>query len=293
MTCLRPAAFLAVVVLIAAACQSGPQAIVSPAGGPVVGAWSEPIHGLRTRIAATSAEFRVGEPLSLQLEIENTSAAAVEYSAQQVAVNEPFLVTGPDGERVGWVGITRQTASGGMPRIEAGKRRVLVAGYDLTAEYLICEPGVYTIESRRHRGFPNWPLGAIPGIPGSLPIRIDVAPGDAPKSLRLMAEIHRRLPRTGNWRLSPDRSNDGGVQAMRCHFTPPGNRKGTSTSAVVGFRAEAPEPLGAKAPHGGDGDSSYLGPYGSVHAYVETTATIRQAWPAIVDDLRAAVRALQ
>ena len=261
--------------------------------GPVVAPWSDAVAGLRTRITATGATFRVGESLPIRLEIENATQASIEYSAQQVDVNEPFVVTGPDGRRVGWVGITRQSASGSMPKIAKRQRQMLVSSYDLAIDYLICDPGVYAIASRKHTGFPNWPMGAIPGVPASKPIRIQIEAGDVPRRRQLMAEIHRRLPVEGSWHLHRGQGPTGSIDKIYCTFTPPGHRIGTSSSAVLGFDLAAPEGELPAAPDEHGSLRHYLSAFGAQHAYLSTTEATRAAWPKIAEEMRTAIRAMQ
>ena len=261
--------------------------------GPVVAPWSDPVAGLRTRITATGATFRVGESLPIRLEIENVTQTSIEYSAQQVAINEPFVVTGPDGRRVGWVGITRQSSSSSMPKIAKGQRKVLVSGYDLATDYLICDPGVYAIASRKHIGFPSWPMGAMPGVPASKPIRIQIEAGDVPRWRQLMAEIHRRLPVEGSWHLHHGQDPAGPIDKIYCTFTPPGNRIGTSSSAVLDFDLTAPDGELPATPDEHGSLRYYLGTFGAQHAYLSTTEATRLAWPKIADAMRTAIRAMQ
>lgn len=261
--------------------------------GPVVGPWSDEVAGLRTRIAAIGLTFQVGEPLLIRLEVENATEASIEYSAQQVEINEPFVVTGPDGRRIGWVGITRQSASSNVPKIASRQRKVLVSGYDLAIDYLICDSGVYTIASRRHSGFPNWPMGAIPGIPASKPILIQVEAGDVPRRRQLMTEIHRRLPVEGHWRLCRGHGSTGSIDKIYCALTPPGNRIGTSSSAVLSFGRAVPDVELPAALDENGGRRHCLGAFGVQYAYLDTTVETRAAWPRIVDMMCAAIRAVQ
>lgn len=261
--------------------------------GPVVGPWSDAVAGLRTRIAATGLTFQVGEPLPIRLEVESVTEASIEYSAQQVEINEPFVVTRPDGRRIGWAGITRQSASSDVAKIASRKREVLVRGYDLAIDYLICDSGVYTIASRRHSGFPNWPMGAIPGIPASKQILIYLEAGDVPRRRQLMTEIHRRLPVEGHWHLHRNDGPTGSIDKIYCTLTPPGNRIGTSTSAVLSFgRAVPDEELPAALDENG-GRRHCLGAFGVQYAYLDTKAETRAAWPRIVEMMCAAIRAVQ
>ncbi len=57
--------------LFVASGQAAPAPFLPKAGPGHVGAWSEPVAGIRVRLSASKARYRAGEPVHLTLEVQN------------------------------------------------------------------------------------------------------------------------------------------------------------------------------------------------------------------------------
>jgi hypothetical protein len=85
-------------LILLLACLAGP-AGAAPApfpreNPPDARSWSNPVDGLRFRLVATRTRWRVGEPISLVLEVQNAGAAPA-------VIQEPELLPmiSPPGEQ--------------------------------------------------------------------------------------------------------------------------------------------------------------------------------------------------
>src|SRR5262249_11858299 len=79
-------------------------------------------EGPSTRLVLV-AGAKVGEPVTVRLEMKNVAQEERTYDSQQTAVNSSLEVTGPDGEPVPYIDLSYQTS---------GSAKVLKAGQTVT-----------------------------------------------------------------------------------------------------------------------------------------------------------------
>ena len=145
--------------------------------------WGEPTGGLASRLTLVTEQPKLGEPLLLRLEIKNVSDSRLGYDDQQAGVNHSLKVIGPDGAEVPYVGGSFQT-SGFTEPLMAGATRTILAGLDLTAQYLVDRAGAYTIQSIA-RG----------GVPASNTLVVTVAPGRLADFQRVLIALRPTAPK--------------------------------------------------------------------------------------------------
>jgi hypothetical protein len=87
-----------------------------------------------------SESFVIGQPMLFRLEMKNTGDKAFGCGRTDVMVNDPMLVTGPDGGILPYVDTSYQTAWR-SDAILPGETIVLVDKYDVTTQYRILRAG--------------------------------------------------------------------------------------------------------------------------------------------------------
>lgn len=163
--CLGILAALQLCVLPGCAVQHSP----AETGGGAL--WGPSSQGIRTRLSADKRRYGAGEPILLRLEMKNEHSRSQVYGDQQVAVNDPFVATGPGGEQEEYLKGTVMTVGRSKP-IHPGGVIVLLEGYNLGENYDVGRPGRYTVQFRGRRG--GFPPEV--DIPASNRIAVDVEP---------------------------------------------------------------------------------------------------------------------
>jgi hypothetical protein len=142
-------------------------------------------HGLRVRLISAQEEFVVGQPARFRLEMQNTSDRLIRYDDQGVGVNDPMEVVDPHGRRVRYVwGPVSTGRSGELPGLGPGETTVLLDDYDLCDQYLLTEPGIYSVQYRQDAAF----------LPPSNAVRFKMSPGTLPLDMKVPAALLTILP---------------------------------------------------------------------------------------------------
>jgi hypothetical protein len=181
------------------------------------GAWGQEQNGVRTRLVPVGSAFSLGRPMRVRLEIENVGEKVVRFDAQQADVNGSLILRTPDGAEAPYIAAGVQTAGGPRP-LKPGERAALFDKLDIAEQYLIDEPGEYSV---RFRGLDEG-FGEIP-IPPSNTITIKVAQGPIPTSRLFARQLLEILPAPA-WRVSVDREGE---------LAPFGRGASTGTSLVI------------------------------------------------------------
>ncbi len=155
-----------------------------------------------------TSEFVIGRPMLLSLEIKNEGTDPVACGRISVAVNDPMLVTGPDGETISYVDTGYQTA-GGIDVILPGEAIVLADQYDVTSQYRIIRPGRYTFQFR----------GTHPGGKPSNVLEVDVKPGPLSGMEQIVERLLPVLP--AGWKFTrhmASAGDDASAQLLYVHL---------------------------------------------------------------------------
>ncbi len=146
-------------------------------------------EGIRYVLTPVTDEFVIGQPMRLRLVMKNEGREPAGYTRTSAMVNDPLLVTGPDGTTLSYMDTSYQTMAG-PDIILPGEVVVLADAYDVTSQYHIVRPGRYTFQWR----------GTHPGAKPSNPCKVDVKPG-TPSGVELIVE--KLLPiLPAGWRLT-------------------------------------------------------------------------------------------
>ncbi|MBI4577233.1 MAG: hypothetical protein HY722_13325 [Planctomycetes bacterium] len=275
---MRHRPFLTAFLLPLAAACSGPRQPADAAAVPATpadrAAWGTARGGLRTRLSLQDEGWAPGRPLRVRLELENVGTRTTTYDDQQVGVNDPFAVTGPDGRTVPWVGGSVQTL--GHPKsIAPGERVILRDGLDLAAGYLMNAAGPYVVCFRGGDGFGET------AIPPSNEVRLTAGAGEVSPERALLDRIRERIPE--GWELSCQREEaPGGAAglAIHCSWVPPSHRKKDVVQVGLWIAQE-----GSDAGEAGD----LLGQTDLGRAWLVSGPGAEGRWPGHRGDLEAAL----
>lgn len=167
--------------------------------------WGPELDGLRTRLVPAQKDYSIGRPAKFRLEMKNFGAEARTYDPQQADCNNAMQVTDRDKKPVPYIAGSYQTA-GHAESLAPGETVVLFDQLDLGSQYLLVEPGSYTIQFRGLGAL--GPFEATSAIPTSEAVTIEMQPGTLPPSLRIAAAMLKLLPR--KWQLSLNQTAYGG-----------------------------------------------------------------------------------
>lgn len=151
---------------------------------------------LRYILTPITSEFVIGRPMLLSLEMKNEGNDPVPYGRTSVTVNDPMLVTGPDGKMLTYVDTSYQTA-GGVEVILPGEVVILDDRYDVTSQYRIVRPGRYQFQFQ----------GMHPGGKMSNVVEVDVQPGPLSKMEQVVERLLPVLP--AGWRFTRRLTSQG------------------------------------------------------------------------------------
>lgn len=243
----------------------------------ITGLWGQEQDGLQTRLSIAAGPRRIGAPLRLKLELRNIADAPGTYDPQQVDVNEPFFIDGPDGARVPWSGGWVQSCGHGLP-IAPGETKTLVADLDISKTYVMTEPGLYRLVSRAHHGLGNHT------IPPSAPLTVYLTAGQVSPADRLLAAIHRELPERWSVHKTPSGAADGADHLdVYVSYNPPSHLKADVLTAGIVFGAEAPAKTETAPP------LEYWGRHDLGQAYLYFGPGTEAQWPGCRAALAAAL----
>jgi len=136
-----------------------------------------------------TSEFVIGQPMLLSLQMRNDGNEPAAYEHTSVTVNDPMLVTGPDGETLPYVDTSYQTRV--YPdAVLPGEVVILADKYDVTSQYRIVRPGRYQFQFRgTHHG----------GKPSNV-LEVDVKPGSLPAIEQVVERLLPVLP--AGWKFT-------------------------------------------------------------------------------------------
>jgi hypothetical protein len=154
--------------------------------------WGPERQGLRTRLVAQQSVYTIGLPAMFSVELKNVSNKEQMYDAQQVGVNDSLQVLDPKGRQVRYVYGGFQTSGSGHT-LGSGQT-VTLGKIDVGEQYLLVDPGVYTLQFRES------PYG---NIPPSNAIHIKWQAGVVGTTRRVMARLNDVLPK--DWTMLEER----------------------------------------------------------------------------------------
>jgi hypothetical protein len=99
-------------------------------------------------LTADKTTAKLGEPILVSISMKYDGPEPSTYDDQAIGANDCFVVTGPDGKSVPYIGERLQTVGGGK-KISPGESVCLTKGLDLSWKYLFNKPGQYTVKCGR------------------------------------------------------------------------------------------------------------------------------------------------
>jgi RNA polymerase sigma factor (sigma-70 family) len=233
--------------------------------------WGKDVNGLSTRLILVGTA-KVGEPVTVKLEMKNVAQEDRRYDSQQAAVNGSLLVTGPDGKPVPYIEPSYQTA-GGRRVLKAGQTVTIFAKLDVAEQYLLDRPGAYTIQ---FRGCPAY--RGETAIPPSNVLSVTLEPGTVPP----LTVVYRRLLATApqEWHVSKSRH---GFFLSRV----PTSLKRDMVTIQLWFTPE--KQSGSESRPKEVANLEYLGETTLGYAWLAADAKAKEDWPKFSEDLRAVV----
>lgn len=157
--------------------------------------WGQEKNGVRTRLVPAETSFSLDQPMRFRLEMQNVGSETVQFDPQQVDVNNSVIIAGPGGKELPYIAPWCQTLGGPRP-LKPGEQVVLFDGLDIAEQYLVTEPGQYTVQFRGQ----DQAFGEVP-IPPSNTIRIQVTDGPLRTSRAIASHLVSVTPEA-RWKLS-------------------------------------------------------------------------------------------
>jgi hypothetical protein len=152
-------------------------------------AWGPLQEDLRTRLIPGKESYKLGDSILVTLEMKNLGEVTRKYDSQTVAVNRSLIVKGPDGKEVPYVGGSTQTGMG-YSTLRHGETVILFDSLDIASQYLVSEPGTYTVQFRGQKYG-----GEIASIPPSNILEIKVKPGNMKPVDQVITRLQPILPK--------------------------------------------------------------------------------------------------
>lgn len=140
-------------------------------------------------LAAEKPSVRLGEPMKVSVRVTNQAPQEAEASRSATAF-DCFEVTGPDGKTLPYVGFDGQIMLNPVQVPPAST--VPLGDLDLTDKYLFEKTGRYSIRF----------TGGGTGLRGSLPLLVEVTPGQLSEFDRVVACLLPVCPK--GWHLAKD-----------------------------------------------------------------------------------------
>ncbi|MHC4623690.1 MAG: hypothetical protein ACYS4W_07285 [Planctomycetota bacterium] len=101
--------------------------------------------GLEIYLVPLAGKFVIGKPMLFRMKLVNVSEETLGFGQTSWMVNDPMIVTGPDGKRVPYMDTSYQTAVW-SEFIDPGETMALIESYDVTSQYHITKPGKYSFQ---------------------------------------------------------------------------------------------------------------------------------------------------
>lgn len=125
----------------------------------VVGAWSEPVDGLRARLVASASSTRADRPLAIALQLENQSDRPRAYNTTGMTlakIPQPYHMTliedGEDGEQRDDLGVITSARGSYLPQPVGTRRSIAVLSdfWRLDGAAALSRPGEHRLALRFH-----------------------------------------------------------------------------------------------------------------------------------------------
>ena len=139
-------------------------------------------------LSPASQEFVIGKPMLFRLEMKNIGEKPIGYWRTEVLMNDPMLVTDPNGRVLPCVDAGGQLFMS-PDAILSGEVIVLGEAYDVTSQYRILHPGRYRFQWRFDSRTSNV-------------CEVDVKPGTPPDMEQIVDKLLSVLPAGWRWTRS-------------------------------------------------------------------------------------------
>ncbi|UCD50401.1 MAG: hypothetical protein JSW27_23115 [Phycisphaerales bacterium] len=232
-------------------------------------------RAIRYVLISIGDEFVLGQSMRFRLEMRNVGDVPIAFYRSEVMVNDPMVVTDPNGRTLPYADTDYQTDMG-PDAILPGETIVLADAYDVTTQYRILRPGPYTFQFKLHNGRSNV-------------CAVAVKPGPLPEMERIVGKLLPILPAGWLWHRSlrspAGLEEEGPVKSLYISLSGKpggkGNRYGMTLLVLIGG-----SPADADAWLKEWFDFWGFSPWGPVYARVNE---VQLLWP---DHKRAIVEAL-
>ncbi len=267
--------------------------------------WGEEQNGFRTQLIPQSTEFVIGQPMRFALVVKNVSNSLKWFDAQGVGVHDTVLIKNQEGNEAYYDAPPVQTLGMEVP-LDAGEIEILFDKRDINEEYVIIEPGVYTIQFRGYNmSIPSVEIDPGPilsesniSFPPSNIIEFEVKPGTLVNHSALINSLRNILPQDGWEMISPRRKEmvvpKGRREVKGCEIGIVWQGQLKPDVVYVGlWQTYKATELSASA-DGGLKPSEYLGqdPAGK-HYYVSIPEKAKESWPTVKEDIISALQIRQ
>jgi len=264
--------------------------------------WGESEFGYRTQLIPMSEEFVVGKPMLFGLLLKNDTDTLKWFDDQAIAYS-CFKIVGPNGAPVMCIQPVFSTGGNEKP-LDTGEIAILSDRRDISGEYVITQPGKYSIQFDGH----NYGIGLPNTFPKSNVVEFLVQPGTGKSSDRLY-EKFAGIVRPPNWYLYSGWRTGAGpagrekVESLVFTFAYMKKLQNLSDYYVPVWVTKTPAPLQkakvataqTMAPQSAKDSlyqsspvqtSHYLGQNRDGYFYAVISEQARNDWPGIVTDLR-------
>jgi hypothetical protein len=231
---------------------------------------------IRYVLSPISSKFVLGQPMLFRLEMQNASDAPIAFYRFEVMVNDPMIVTDPNGQTLPYVD-TDYSTDARTEAILPGETIALADSYDVTSQYRILRPGPHTFQFKSYRRRSNI-------------CAVDVKPGPLPETEQIVEKLLPALPTGWQWRRSfgspAGNEETGPVESLYIRLSGKpggkGNRYGMTLLLLMGGDPADADPWLKEW-----FDFWGLSPWGPVYAQVNEVESL---WP---DYRRAIAKALE
>jgi hypothetical protein len=194
----------------------------------------------------------------------------VSVDTAQADINDPFVITGPDGKPVPYIG--GHTGCGDCPTLQLapGGEMIFTRDLDLRDQYLIDKPGRYVVGY----GMKGWVIDGKPAKVKPSTLEIDIASGKLDRRMEIAQRLFPLIPKdwslaiSGRW---TDDEDSGQIEADVWRYGPLPEE--ATVVFAIGFHFQID---GRK---GTDPAEEFLGKtrWGFLFAYIEKRT--EEVWP--------------
>lgn len=244
------------------------------------------VNGLQTRVSSTGTRFRVGEPVSLLLEVRNVGTVAAEYTEPHIKYIG-LTVTDEQGRKVRFLRGPAQLPST-THTIKPG-RTDKRGEIDLASQFYMRKPGRYTVRFDSHDlpASNTLTLTIVPGLPEN-------DDGDPVGRLLPLATGRRILIANPNYRgrVQPGRRYEmvEGARFLYLHSPQGGTIRDLSFAWVWLTTKQAGKARPEAKVSRFTPESEYLGKVGRWHVYLHVDAKMGKRWPKAKQEILRALK---